>query len=268
MQRARSILERGLDTDHRNVVLWLQYAEMEMRYALCFVRFSFALVICSFRSNRQINHARNIWDRAVTILPRANQFWLKYTYMEEMVGNVAGARQVFERWMEWEPPEQAWQTYINFEMRCVDGKWSVRLLRDSLLDTKKWNERVKCGRDSCTCTASRCSGCVMRSSKLSSAARAMRDKCTNALLSTSGRIICRRVFSSRLHALKNSRRRYVYATDLPGYCLSYSFSTNERVLSTAMRLTTCRRTDMKRSSSRLPSSRSAMEKDVVLRRRL
>ena len=40
--------------------------------------------------NRQINHARNLWDRAVTILPRANQFWYKYTYMEEMLGNVAG----------------------------------------------------------------------------------------------------------------------------------------------------------------------------------
>ena len=40
--------------------------------------------------NRQVNHARNIWDQAVTILPRANQFWYKYTYMEEMVGNVAG----------------------------------------------------------------------------------------------------------------------------------------------------------------------------------
>ncbi|XP_044729166.1 protein crooked neck [Chrysoperla carnea] len=67
--------------------------------------------------NRQINHARNLWDRAVTILPRANQFWYKYTYMEEMLENVAGARQVFERWMEWQPDEQAWQTYINFELR-------------------------------------------------------------------------------------------------------------------------------------------------------
>jgi len=40
--------------------------------------------------HRQVNHARNVWDRAVTILPRANQFWYKYTYMEEMLGNVAG----------------------------------------------------------------------------------------------------------------------------------------------------------------------------------
>lgn len=67
--------------------------------------------------NRQVNHARNIWDRAVSILPRVNQFWYKYTYMEEMLSNVAGARQVFERWMEWEPHEQAWLTYIKFELR-------------------------------------------------------------------------------------------------------------------------------------------------------
>lgn len=68
-------------------------------------------------SNKQVNHARNIWDRAITILPRATQFWLKYTYMEELIGNIPGARQVFERWMEWEPDEQAWHTFINFEMR-------------------------------------------------------------------------------------------------------------------------------------------------------
>ena len=37
--------------------------------------------------------------------------------MEEMLGNIAGARQVFERWMEWEPEEQAWHSYINLEMR-------------------------------------------------------------------------------------------------------------------------------------------------------
>lgn len=98
VQRARSIYERALDVDHRNITLWLKYTEMEMR-------------------SRQVNHARNLWDRAVTILPRANQFWYKYTYMEEMLENVAGARQVFERWMEWQPDEQAWQTYINFELR-------------------------------------------------------------------------------------------------------------------------------------------------------
>jgi len=98
IKRARSVYERAVDVDHRNIPLWLRYAEMEMR-------------------NKQINHARNLWDRAVTILPRANQFWYKYTYMEEMLQNVPGCRAVFERWMEWEPEEQAWQTYIKFELR-------------------------------------------------------------------------------------------------------------------------------------------------------
>ena len=51
----------------------------------------------------------------------------KYTYMEEMLSNVAGARQVFERWMEWEPDEQAWHSYINMELRYkeIDGARSI-----------------------------------------------------------------------------------------------------------------------------------------------
>ena len=98
VNRARSVYERAMDVDHRNISLWIRYAEMEMR-------------------NKQVNHARNLWDRAVTLLPRANQFWYKYTYMEEMLENVPGCRAVFERWMEWQPEEQAWLTYIKFELR-------------------------------------------------------------------------------------------------------------------------------------------------------
>lgn len=97
-QRARSVYERALDVSYKNIPLWLKYAEMEMR-------------------NGQVNHARNIWDRGVTILPRANQLWYKYVYMEEMLENAANCRQVFERWMKWEPDEQAWHSYINFELR-------------------------------------------------------------------------------------------------------------------------------------------------------
>lgn len=37
--------------------------------------------------------------------------------MEEMLGNVAGARQIFERWMQWEPYESAWNAYIKMEKR-------------------------------------------------------------------------------------------------------------------------------------------------------
>ncbi|CAJ1077698.1 hypothetical protein INR49_018007 [Xyrichtys novacula] len=119
IQRARSIYERALDVDHRNITLWLKYAEMEMK-------------------NRQVNHARNIWDRAITILPRVNQFWYKYTYMEEMVGNVAGCRQVFERWMEWEPDEQAWHSYINFELRYKEVDKARTIYERYILECFNW----------------------------------------------------------------------------------------------------------------------------------
>uniref|UniRef100_A0A3B3ZTV5 Pre-mRNA-splicing factor Syf1-like N-terminal HAT-repeats domain-containing protein n=1 Tax=Periophthalmus magnuspinnatus TaxID=409849 RepID=A0A3B3ZTV5_9GOBI len=122
VQRARSIYERALDVDHRNIALWLKYAEMEMK-------------------SRQVNHARNIWDRAITILPRVNQFWYKYTYMEEMLGNVAGCRQVFERWMQWEPEEQAWHSYINFELRYKE-KHMLSLYPCKLLDFRRVYERA------------------------------------------------------------------------------------------------------------------------------
>jgi crooked neck len=66
---------------------------------------------------RNINHARNLLDRAVTILPRIDKLWYKYVYMEEMLGNIAGTRQVFERWMSWEPDEAVWNAYIKLEKR-------------------------------------------------------------------------------------------------------------------------------------------------------
>jgi crooked neck len=37
--------------------------------------------------------------------------------MEDILGNYANARQIFERWMEWQPDEQAWNSYVKFEMR-------------------------------------------------------------------------------------------------------------------------------------------------------
>ena len=46
-RRARSVWERALDADHRNVSVWLKYVEVEMRH-------------------RFVNHARNLWDRAVS----------------------------------------------------------------------------------------------------------------------------------------------------------------------------------------------------------
>ena len=67
--------------------------------------------------HKNVNAARNILDRAVAILPRVDAFWYKYTYMEELLNNIPGCRQVFERWMGWEPAEDAWLAYIKFERR-------------------------------------------------------------------------------------------------------------------------------------------------------
>ncbi|KAK4048382.1 NineTeen Complex (NTC) component [Microbotryomycetes sp. JL221] len=84
-------------------------------------RQEFEEVIRRTRSNelkaRNIAHARNLFDRAVTLLPRVDQIWYKYVYLEELLGNIAGARQVFERWMAWEPDEKAWSAYIKMEVR-------------------------------------------------------------------------------------------------------------------------------------------------------
>lgn len=50
--------------------------------------------------HKNVNHARNIWDRCVELLPRVDQLWYKYAYMEEMLGNVKGIRDIYERWMK------------------------------------------------------------------------------------------------------------------------------------------------------------------------
>ncbi|KAG8879351.1 NineTeen Complex (NTC) component [Tulasnella sp. 331] len=96
--RSRSVYERALDVDSRDISLWLSYTEMELKA-------------------RNVQHARNLFDRAVTFLPRINQLWYKYVYLEELLQNIPGARQVFERWMKWEPDDKAWQAYIKLEER-------------------------------------------------------------------------------------------------------------------------------------------------------
>lgn len=97
-ERARSIYERTLLIDYKNVGVWLKYAEMEMK-------------------NKNVNLARNLWDKAVALLPRANALWYKYIFMEERLNNFIGVRRLYERWMEWEPDENAWYAYITFEKK-------------------------------------------------------------------------------------------------------------------------------------------------------
>ncbi|KAH8997933.1 hypothetical protein EDB92DRAFT_1780901, partial [Lactarius akahatsu] len=48
-------------------------------------------------------------------LVRVDQLWYKYVYLEELQ-NIAGTRQVFERWMAWEPDDKAWKAYIKLEI--------------------------------------------------------------------------------------------------------------------------------------------------------
>ncbi|KAI8561002.1 hypothetical protein RHMOL_Rhmol04G0301200 [Rhododendron molle] len=64
-----------------------------------------------------LSYARNVWDRAVSVFPRVYQLWYKYAHMEEMIGNFPGARRVFDRWMRWEPDQEAWLSYVRFELR-------------------------------------------------------------------------------------------------------------------------------------------------------
>jgi crooked neck len=96
--RARSVFERALDVHATSVPLWLRYADAELK-------------------TRNIQHARNLLDRAVTLLPRVDRLWWKYLHTLEVLGDVAGAREVFERWMRWEPDASAWAAYVKFESR-------------------------------------------------------------------------------------------------------------------------------------------------------
>jgi crooked neck len=87
-----------LNEDPQSVSLWLAYIDAELKH-------------------RNINHARNLLNRAVGILPRVDKFWYKFVYMEETLNNIPAVRQLFERWMQWEPDENAWGAYIKLEKR-------------------------------------------------------------------------------------------------------------------------------------------------------
>lgn len=53
----------------------------------------------------------------VAVFPRVSQLWYKYIHMEEMLGNFSGARQIFDRWMQWNPDTETWLSYVRFELR-------------------------------------------------------------------------------------------------------------------------------------------------------
>eukprot|EP01002_Notosolenus_urceolatus_P007602 NODE_302_length_2275_cov_23.375562_g234_i0.p1 GENE.NODE_302_length_2275_cov_23.375562_g234_i0~~NODE_302_length_2275_cov_23.375562_g234_i0.p1 ORF type:complete len:698 (+),score=222.02 NODE_302_length_2275_cov_23.375562_g234_i0:120-2213(+) len=99
LRRMRSVYERANECmQWKHPPLWIKYAEAEMR-------------------SKQPAYARNVLDRAVTILPRIDSLWLKYAFFEETLGEIDRACLVFERWMDWSPPLAAWQAYVNMLVR-------------------------------------------------------------------------------------------------------------------------------------------------------
>ncbi|ODQ82958.1 hypothetical protein BABINDRAFT_159435 [Babjeviella inositovora NRRL Y-12698] len=96
--RARSIFERCLVVMPHHIPTWTKYIKAELQHG-------------------NVNHARNLLDRVVTLLPREAKPWYLYVSTEEALGNVFGTRQVFRKWLEWDPPKDAWMRYIEFEIR-------------------------------------------------------------------------------------------------------------------------------------------------------
>ena len=72
--------------------------------------------------NKFVNHARNVWERACSLMPRVDAFWYKYVYMEEILENYEKVREVYDSWMTWVPGEKAFEAYLKFEERLGDLK--------------------------------------------------------------------------------------------------------------------------------------------------
>lgn len=66
----------------------------------------------------------------------------------QMLGNVGAARQIFERWMEWEPDDNGWNAYIKFEMRQQEPQRARQVRRRTMM----WG--------GCVCLVMCACGCV------------------------------------------------------------------------------------------------------------
>ena len=98
MRRARSIFERALLVDNSYIPLWIRYVDCELKH-------------------KYINHARNLLERALSTLPRVDKLWYKYLFVEESLENWNVVRSLFNRWISLEPNLNAWDSYIDFEIR-------------------------------------------------------------------------------------------------------------------------------------------------------
>jgi crooked neck len=99
IDKARSVYERALEFSRfREPTVWICYVDMELRH-------------------KQIAYALNVLERSITILPRHDRFWLKYALLLESLGNIEGTRELFQRWIAWEPPPHAFLAFVEFESR-------------------------------------------------------------------------------------------------------------------------------------------------------
>jgi crooked neck len=92
------VFEDGLIVKPDCVPLWLAYIDAELK----------------LRNDRFV---RSLLNRAVRILPKVDEFWYKFVFMEEALNNIRAMRRVFECWMHQEPDENAWYAYIKMEIR-------------------------------------------------------------------------------------------------------------------------------------------------------
>lgn len=103
--RKRAEFEDRIGTSFRSSGMWIDYANWEMK-------------------NKLFDRARSVFVRAISSLPTEDELWHKYIHMEERLGNVAVARNVFERWTTTETwkmlGEQVWLAFIKFELRNND----------------------------------------------------------------------------------------------------------------------------------------------------
>ncbi|KAJ7204866.1 hypothetical protein C8J57DRAFT_1259178 [Mycena rebaudengoi] len=96
----KRVRPRALDIDPRSIQLWLSYSDMELK-------------------SHNVQHARNLFDGAVTLLLRVDQLWYKNVYLEELPQNVPGMRQAYikleERYDELDRANTIYERWVAFE---------------------------------------------------------------------------------------------------------------------------------------------------------
>lgn len=56
-------------------------------------------------------------NRAISTLPRVDKLWYKYLIVEESLNNVEIVRSLYTKWCSLEPGVNAWNSFVDFEIR-------------------------------------------------------------------------------------------------------------------------------------------------------